>query len=82
MNHRQATHLFYAGFGVLGREPPGGTLGVCRQATLGVYTSSGFLDEGPGRANPAARRRERNGLIFMFLGFWTISNRGKICNNH
>jgi len=54
-------------FGVLGREPPGGTLPAARRR-LGVDTSFWIWDEGPGGANPAARRHERKGLIFFVFG--------------
>jgi len=42
---------------------------------------SGCLDEGLGRADQAARRHERYVSILMILGFWVISNRGKVCDN-
>jgi len=47
MNHRQATHMFLCCFGVLGKEPPGGTLPAARRR-LGFTLVSGFADEAPG----------------------------------
>jgi len=36
------------------------------------------LDEGPGGADPAARRREQNVSILMILEFWEILHSGKM----
>jgi len=55
-------------FGVLGREPPGGTLPAARWR-LGFTLIFGFADEAPGGAGWTARRR---GAIFPVLGFSRI----------
>jgi len=61
-------------------EPPGGT-GLAARRRIAYTQFLGFLDEGPGNDEHSPGDANHFVSIFMILGFWVDSDRGKASVN-